>query len=187
VSSCILDGEIVVYDEALHGEGRGGVEPFTTLGGVQGMAPNKLGPRRSSLNGGLRHLMVVWFDVIECNGEDFLCGHTELQSRRSRLREIVRERDANAWRSAIPGAIQSAAEASMPTLRAVDAPAVGGWWSPPHTATREPTEYHHRTRRRSLHLEASLRLLHIHHPRYEAQNTAAEDGERRLREKLAAC
>ena len=78
-------------------------------------------------------------------------------------------------------------QASEEGGRAVDAPAVGGWWSPPHTATREPTEYHHRTRRRSLHLEASLRLLHIHHPRYEAQNTAAEDGERRLREKLAAC
>ena len=91
VRSCILDGEIVVFDEALHGEGRGGVEPFTTRGGVQGMAPNKLGPRRSALDGGLRHLMVVWFDVIECNGEDFLYDRTPLQERKSRLREIVRE------------------------------------------------------------------------------------------------
>ena len=35
------------------------MEPFTTRGGVQGMAPDKLGPKRRALDGGRRHLMVT--------------------------------------------------------------------------------------------------------------------------------
>ena len=43
----------------MHGEGRGDIEPFSTRGGVQGLAPDKLGQGRRALDGGRRHLMVT--------------------------------------------------------------------------------------------------------------------------------
>ena len=89
VTSCILDGEIVVYDEDAD-NGRGAIEAFTARGGVQAMAPNRLGPDRQALRGGRRRPLVLLFDAIECDGHDFLTARAPLDVRRAALREAVR-------------------------------------------------------------------------------------------------
>ena len=89
VTSCILDGEIVVYDEDANGS-RGAIEAFTARGGVQAMAPNRLGPGRQALRGGRRHPLVLLFDAIECDGHDFLTARASLRVRRAALRGAVR-------------------------------------------------------------------------------------------------
>lgn len=81
VRSCILDGEILVYNER-----EGAVEPFGTVQGLQERGDGLLEARTL---GGARHFVLVWFDCIELDGSDFLARRAPLTRRLRALHEAV--------------------------------------------------------------------------------------------------
>lgn len=79
VESAILDAEIVVYDQE-----RGKVEEF---GFVQSMAPSPAS--KESVRTKSKNLMVLFFDVLQCNDRDLVKEGSPLREREALLRQML--------------------------------------------------------------------------------------------------